>query len=79
MEEIKNNLEQMLLDYAINNTSAADISEFLKKDEDNVKLICTNFEQEWHDTPCDEEGANVEQDSRLDDILNEYINQLIEL
>ena len=74
----KNSIIDMLTAYAANAISGCEIAEKLNKNEDSIKIILQEFEQEWEEAPCNEDGATKEQDEHMDEILENYAQELID-
>ena len=73
----KNSIIDMLTAYAANSISGCDIAEKLNKDEDEVFNILREFQKEWDEAPCDEDGPTREQDEHMDGILENYAQELM--
>lgn len=73
------NLIQSLIDYSANSITSEQllIDNNLTKTEEEVSEILLDFQNEWDETPCDDEGANKEQDKLLDGILEKYAKKLL--
>lgn len=74
----KNSIIDMLTAYAANAISGCDIAEKLNKDEDEVFNILGEFQKEWDEAPCDEGGPTREQDAHIDEILENYAQELLD-
>lgn len=71
---------ELLIDYSGNIISSSELADKIgKTDNAEVANILKEFQREWDEAPCDEEGATKEQDAYIDSILENYANQLLAL
>ena len=45
---------------------------------DEAKEIVSSYQSEWDSLPCDDEGATVEQDKAMDDLIDEVLQDLMD-
>lgn len=70
----------LLTGYSSNGISSSDIAGRLGLDNDlRVAEILGQFQREWDNAPCDDEGATKEQDEYLDSILESAADKLLAL
>ena len=81
IELTKDEMTALLLDYCSNTIPASTIVEKLNAsevDEQDISQILGDFQQDWDELECDQEGFTKEQDIEADELLDRTVNQLFE-
>lgn len=69
-----------LIQYASNDISSSDIADMLNLSDDiRVANILTDFQSDWDQCECDDEGATKEQDKAMDALLEATAKELLAL
>jgi len=76
----KEQLFDLLIDYTANIIISSEIAEFLgTANEEAVIKVLGEFQRAWDSADCDPEGATKEQDRILDEIVDNYAKELLQI
>lgn len=78
-QDVKEELEGLIIEFFSNLRNSISISKYLNKDEESVTEILVKAQRDWDDAECDDEGATPEQDREMDNIIKDTIDQLLSI